>query len=854
VYLGFTLIKNAMRWIFLGVAVLCTTTIVAQQFSNVTNENSLSVNIGTPNLGSGMSTYDFNEDGWDDLTFATESNGIYLFVNYQGEYALFDILPNSGMAKAVLWADYDNDGDPDLFVSNDQSACRLFNNDGTGNLTDVASAAGILALSPAHSYGAAWADFDLDGDLDLYICNYDWLNGSTNWLFVNQGDGTFLELASEFGVDNEIVPSFMPCFADFNNDLRPDLYIINDKTPPNALFLNDEEEGFVDFSVDSNSNIVVDAMSNTIGDYDRDGDLDIYISNNASGNKVLRNEGNSTFVEVASNLGITIDRFSWGALWFDYNNDRFLDLFVSTQSPQSANSNPLFSNNNGQEFTAENSFSPSNLTPSFSNSYLDFNNDGAIDLAQVNNGIFGVTLWENIGPTGNWAKIELKGTVSNKDGIGAWIEVYVNSEVSRHYTQCGEGYLSQRSQHVHFGLGEALLIDSVIVNWPSGWTDILYDVESNQLFEVVEGITFSYALDLGSQLHLCAGDSIILDGGEFESYLWTNGETNRYVTLFEPTLIAVEVTTTDGFTALSQTISIEPAPEFEYELYSEQVNCHGDSTGTIELFSESSYDVVWDNDSTSSILVELIAGTYVASVIDAYNCTTLISAVVTEHDELTINLETIDVACFGHTSGAIVTNVSGGFGNIALLGPTENLQAGTHSITASDELGCIAQETFVINEPPPLSIDFEITHSIDGNPGAISSSVEGGTPSYSIVWSNAATTFTIANLLPGIYILNVTDSNGCQNSASAEIDIDDSIQVHEIENFVVYPNPSDGQFSIGNLPFDRAYISIFNATGKTVYAQETNQKIFNLSHCHSGIYTIVIEVDNQVFRKVIFIR
>jgi len=843
-----------MRWIYLGVALLCTSTIVAQQFSNVTNENGLSVNIGTSNLGSGMSTYDFNEDGWDDLTFATNGNGIYLFVNNQGEYALLDILPNDGFAKAVLWADYDNDGDPDLFVSNDQSACRLFNNNGSGCLTDVAEAAGIPIFTPAHSYGGAWADFDLDGDLDLYICNYDWFQGSTNWLLVNQGDGTFQELAAEYGVDNQLLPSFMPCFADFNNDLRPDLYVINDKTPPNALFLNDEEEGFVDFSSDSNSNIVADAMSNTIGDYDRDGDLDIYISNNATGNKLLRNEGDSTFLEVASSLGTTIDRFSWGALWLDYNNDRYLDLFVSTQSPQAANSNPLFFNNNGQEFTSVNSFSPSNLTPSFSNSYLDYNNDGAIDLAQVNNGLFGVTLWKNIGPTGNWVKVELEGTISNKDGIGAWIEVYANNEVSRHYTQCGEGYLSQRSQRVHFGLGNAELVDSMIVKWPSGWVDNLYDLNINQLIEVVEGMTFSYALDLEPQLHLCEGDSITLDGGDFDSFLWTNGETSRYVTLSQPQFIAVEVTTADGFTALSQTINIESAPPFEYELYTEPISCNGDSTGTILLFSDAAYSVVWDNDSTSSTLLELTAGTYVASVIDAYACTTMIIADVTEHEEILFNGAIIDVACYGDATGAILTKFSGGFGTIELLTPSENLIAGEHSLYATDEMGCIAQETFVINEPPPLSIDFEITHSIDSNPGSISSSVEGGNPSYSIVWSNAATTFYIVDLQPGIYVLNVTDANGCQQSESAEIEVVSSIEVFDTENFEVYPNPSDGQFTLSQISFDSAYISIFNATGKTVYAQETNQKTFNLSGCQSGVYTIVLEVDNLVFRKVIFIR
>lgn len=843
-----------MRWNYLVVSLLCAQFCSAQQFNNVTNQNFLAVDVGTPELGSGLSTYDFNEDGWDDLTFATEGNGIYLFVNNEGQYTLLTIIPNGGNAKSVLWADYDNDGDPDLFISNDGAACRLLNNDGLCNLTDVSEAAGLPTEVNGQSYGAAWADIDLDGNLDLYICNYDWGQGPTNWLLVNQGDGTFVESAAQYGIGNGQLPSFMPCFADFNNDLLPDLYIINDKSPLNALFIADEELGFIDYSDFSNTDIQVDAMSNTIGDYDRDGDLDIYVTNNSDGNRLLRNEGNLTFTEDASTLGISVNRFSWGALWFDVNNDRFLDLFVSTQTPQEGNSNPYFRNTSGNTFTEFNTFSPSNLTPSFANSYLDYNNDGALDLAQVNNGPFGVSLWRNNSVQGNWLKVNLEGTFSNKEGIGAWIDVYANSQLSRHYTQCGEGYLSQRSQRVHFGLVNAQKADSVIVNWPSGWVDRIYDVNANQTIQVTEGMSFSMAIDSNSQLYLCEGDSLMLDGGDFESHLWSNGTTNRYVTVYEPMFISVEVTTEQGFSANSQTIFIQNAPPFVYELNTEDINCYGDSTGAIELTSNSDFDITWSNDAESSLLSNLPAGMYEASVIDAFGCTTEIELELTQNEDIFFSGETLDALCFNSATGAISPTITGGFGNFVFEGELENLVAGEYIVTAIDELGCEASQTFTIDEPNALAIEFDVTHSIDGALGLISSSVSGGTSPYSIVWSNSATTFVNANLAPGVYVLNVTDLNGCQLSEECLVEAITSIDEYLLNTIEVYPNPTNGQLFIRNLPDGKAHFSVYNALGKCVFIKETYDRTIDLSHCISGVYTVVIEVDNLVFRKVVVIR
>lgn len=843
-----------MRWKLLVVALLCASYCSAQQFIDVSNQNFLTVNIGAPYLGSGLSTYDFNQDGWDDLTFATEGSGIYLYINNQGQFELFDVILNEGNAKTVLWADYDNDDDPDLFVANDGASCRLFNNDGECNLTDVSEAAGLLTEVSGQSYGAAWADIDLDGDLDLYICNYDWAEGSTNWLFINNDDGTFTESAMDYGIDNGQLPSFMPCFADFNNDLLPDLYIINDKTPLNALFIGDEELGFIDFSDFSNTDIQVDAMSNTIGDYDGDGDLDIYVTNNSLGNRLLRNEGDLTFTEQAMNLGVSVNRFCWGAFWLDANNDRFLDLFVCTQTPLQGNSNPFFGNNSGTTFTELNAFSPSNLTPSFANSSLDYNNDGAVDLAQVNNGQFGVSLWMNASVQGNWLKVNLEGTASNKDGVGAWIELYANNHLSRHYTQCGEGFLSQRSQQIHFGLDDATKVDTLIVRWPSGWVDRIYDVNANQLVDVIEGESFTFHLDALPELYFCQGDSVTLDGGDHSFHLWSNGATNRFVTLHEPMMISVEVTSNQGFSAHSQTINVQYAPPFIYELYSEHIQCYGDSSGVIELTSTSVFDVSWLNNSEGPLLSNLPAGTYIATAIDTFDCTTNIEVELTQNEPILFTGKTADATCFGAATGAFFPSVSGGYGNFNFEGDLQNLTAGEYTALATDVLGCEAEYTFTINEPNALMIEFDVTNSIDGAPGLISSSVSGGTSPYSIIWSNSATTFVNANLEPGVYVLNVTDSNGCQLSEDCEVEAITSVYELTSVDVEVFPNPTDGQLFIRNLPSGKANVSVYNAVGECVLMKEISERKLDLSSFNSGIYTAVFEAKNLVFRKVIIIR
>lgn len=827
--------------------------LMGQTFNEVTNQMNLYVPVGPSFLGSGMSTYDVNDDGLEDLTFATNANGIYLFLNEGGTYGDPIIYENEGDAKAVLWADYDNDGDVDLFISHDGAPCRLLSNDGEENLVDVSLSSGIQDVAIGRSYGAAWCDADRDGDLDLYVCNYDWFEGPGNWFFVNQGDGTFIEMAEVYEIQNEIQPSFMPSFSDYNGDMNPDLYVINDKTALNALFIFSSDNTFQDQSETSFTNIEVDAMSNSNVDFDRDGDIDIYVSNNSVGNKFLQNQGGNTFSEIAAEMEVDIQRFSWGALWIDANNNGYPDLFVSTQTPVSNNSNPFFQNNNGSSFTPLNVFSPGNFYASYSNSSLDFNGDGALDIAQANDQAGSVSLWQNTSDVGNFIRVELQGVLSNRDGIGSWIHVYSGTTLLEDFTKCGDGYLSQRSQYQHFGIGEQTEADSVVIEWPSGLVDTFTDLDVNETHLLVEGSSRQLELPIDQQEWLCQNDSIYLEVLGFENYLWSTGEEESGIWVSEATEISLTVTTQEGFTLSSASYSILEAPELLYETSFQPPTCAGFNDGLIEFSSEAVDQFIWDQDFDSLSPSELGEGTYNLSMTDTMGCGYSFEFILDDPELLELQLASFDLLCAGDNSGYIEVLSTGGTGDHILEGELENLAQGEYTITVTDELGCSTTESAFIDQPLELEVTFEVTHVIDGQLGAIETTVLGGTPPYDFYWSNSSEDQSPEDLEPGPIQCNIIDANGCQ--FSEVIIIDEVVGVNELaQTMEVYPNPTSGILQITGIQSANVQVDIFSIVGKSVYSSLLSSTTLDLSHLAPGRYIIHLQDDHHFVSYNLIIR
>ncbi len=443
----------------------------------------------------GVSFYDYDNDGWDDLTFASKENfPVRFFKNNSGTFVeeTFN-MTISGHSKQVLWVDYDNDGDNDLFVTRLDASNKLYQNDGNFNFTDVSSIAGFPSTI-LYTYGASFGDYDNDGDLDLFLSNKDDAKIIPNQLYRNNGNGTFTDVSLISGISPVGHLSFCSSFFDYNNDGFLDIYISNDRfANTNILYKNNGNGTFTDVSLASGAGVAANAMSTTIDDYNYDGFLDIYVTNTTEGNHLLKNNGDGTFTDVASSTGTIFNSIGWGANFLDADNDTDLDLYVCSMinDPNSGLlTTEFYQCDTGYNYTIPSAAGFVNdAYTSFSNAIGDINNDGYVDFVVTNLAPDNHSLWRSTGGTNHWLKVKLEGTTSNKAGIGSWIAVTIGSDTMYRYVLCGEAFLGQNSATEFFGLATAATIDDVTILWPSGIIDNYSNVTANQLMNVVEGST-----------------------------------------------------------------------------------------------------------------------------------------------------------------------------------------------------------------------------------------------------------------------------------------------------------------------------------------------------------------------------
>lgn len=435
----------------------------------------------------GTSFYDYNNDGWDDITVGGKSStqSLRFFKNNSGIFTeeVFNFSV-TGHVKQVIWVDYDNDGDNDFFVAIANGLNKLYNNDGNFNFTDVTVAAGFPNTS-LKTFGASFGDYDNDGFLDVFISNLDYSGIRPNYLYHNNGDGTFSNVSQAAGIGVASNFSFSSAFLDFDNDGFQDIYVINDRmSTRNVLYRNNGDGTFADISNSSGTNLQMNAMSTAVADYDYDGWLDIYITNTSEGNVFLHNNGNSTFSDIAATTNTLVNRFTWGANFLDADNDMDLDLYASTAE---LNVSAFYERLSDGTFQLPiNTGFDVDTYHSVSNVIGDINNDGYSDIFVNNDAPQNSSLWRNSGGTNNWLKVKLTGVQSNRNGIGSWIEISVNGQIMNRYTLCGESFLGQNSGTEIFGVGNATNIDYVKVKWLSGIEDTLTNVTPNQTLNITE--------------------------------------------------------------------------------------------------------------------------------------------------------------------------------------------------------------------------------------------------------------------------------------------------------------------------------------------------------------------------------
>ena len=469
----------------------------------------------------GAAWLDYDRDGRLDLFLPGAKNQPNALFHNDGDGTFSDVAVSAGVAggqghNGVVAADFDDDGFPDLFLGGtggmagfEHSAAALYRNRGDGTFEDVIAGSGIDA--PDTALSAAAADVDGDGRLDLFIAAAGSLARKVQFgskLYRNRGSFRFVEITRRAGVGTTR-GACVNAFTDADGDGRVDLLVgdCNDVTlapTPIELFSNRGGGRFADVTVEAGLDKGGYWMGVCPADFDRDGDIDVFATNFGSflpftPHALYRNEGDGTFVDVAAESGLADLEFGWGCSSADLDNDGWADLFFAGSLPPfdvigtgKGNPGTHLWNDHGRGFVDRTGEMPVDLSGRFTTGVAtgDYDNDGFPDVVVTTSEIDGdggrPVLLHNLGGANNWIALDLEGTTSNRDAIGARVRVRTAGQTQTRELRAGSSVVSTDSHRLHFGLGEHASADSVEVRWPSGRVDTLRDIGANQVLRIVE--------------------------------------------------------------------------------------------------------------------------------------------------------------------------------------------------------------------------------------------------------------------------------------------------------------------------------------------------------------------------------
>ncbi len=482
--------------------------------------------------GGGALFFDYDQDGWIDIYACSGTwlegvskmekpsvlPGNRLYRN-KGNGTFEDVTKKAGVggpwySMGAVAGDFNNDGYPDLFISN-YGPNVLLKNNGNGTFSDVTKKAGVAGGAEC-SVGAVWFDYDNDSYPDLYVGNYlafdpeykyyyapDGFPGPMAYdaqkdvLYHNNGDGTFEDVTEKMGIRDTDGRAMGVGAADYDEDGFVDVYVANDHTL-NYLWHNDGGKGFTDrgtmsgtaFSQAGEATV---SMSVDFADFNEDGLLDLFVSDDTYCS-LYENVGNGIFTDkgIPSNISTSAAQFvGWSSSFMDYDNNGLIDIFKTNGALKHlyGQEDQMFQNEGGGKFKDISL----ELGKYFSQEFVgrgacagDYDNDGDMDIFVVNLNNHCVFLRNNKGNQNNWIILNLTGTTSNRDGIGARIKLTSGGKTQIAQRKTTTGYLSQNDPRIHFGLAKNQIVDLIEITWPSGKVQTLENVTPNQILEVKE--------------------------------------------------------------------------------------------------------------------------------------------------------------------------------------------------------------------------------------------------------------------------------------------------------------------------------------------------------------------------------